>query len=85
MRRNVILSWALVLASMAFVAALSGASTTLPELFREAKSQVKLGSYEAALSTLQKIDTASRQPGLEKDREALDGAAESTRLANDLA
>src|ERR1700730_2846070 len=43
----------------------------LPDLFRKAKEQVKLGSFEAALSTLDQIDTASRQPGLEKDRQAL--------------
>ncbi len=42
-----------------------------PELFRKAKEQVKLGSYEPALSTLQEIDKVSQQPGLEKDREAL--------------
>ena len=45
--------------------------TTLPELFRKAKEQVKLGSYEAALVTLQDVDAASQQPGLERDREAL--------------
>jgi GWxTD domain-containing protein len=43
----------------------------LPDLFRKAKEQVKLGSYDAALSTLQEIDAASQQPGLERDREAL--------------
>lgn len=43
----------------------------LPDLFRKAKEQVKLGSFEAALSTLQEIDAASERPGLEKDRAAL--------------
>lgn len=45
--------------------------TALPDLFRKAKEQVKLGSFDAALSTLQEIETASQQPGLEKDRDAL--------------
>jgi GWxTD domain-containing protein len=43
----------------------------LPDLFRKAKEQVKLGSYDVALSTLQEIETASQGAGLEKDREAL--------------
>jgi GWxTD domain-containing protein len=44
----------------------------LPDLFRKAKEEVKLGSFDAALSTLQEIETASQQPGLEKDRQALE-------------
>src|SRR5215471_10525396 len=44
---------------------------TLPDLFHKAKEQVKLGSYEAALSTLEQIDKTSQRPGLEKDRLAL--------------
>lgn len=43
----------------------------LPDLFRKAKEQVKLGSFEAALSTLQEMEAASQQPGFEKDRDAL--------------
>lgn len=43
----------------------------LPDMFRKAKEQVKLGSYDAALSTLQEIETASQRAGLERDREAL--------------
>ena len=48
----------------------SGA-TALPDLFRKAKEQVKLGSYDSALRTLANIDAASQRPGLERDREAL--------------
>lgn len=46
-------------------------AATLPELFRKAKDEIKLGSYDSALSTLGEVETASQQPGLEKDREAL--------------
>jgi GWxTD domain-containing protein len=46
-------------------------AATLPELFRKAKDEIKLGSYDSALATLQELDTASQQPGLEKDRAAL--------------
>lgn len=48
----------------------SGAAT-LPDLFRKAKEQVKLGSFQRALASLAEIDTVSQQPGLERDREAL--------------
>jgi GWxTD domain-containing protein len=44
---------------------------TLPDLFHKAKEQVKLGSWDAALATLEQLDTVSQRPGLEKDREAL--------------
>ena len=44
---------------------------TLPDLFHKAKEQVKLGSWAAALATLEQIDTVSQRPGLEKDRDAL--------------
>jgi GWxTD domain-containing protein len=46
-------------------------AATLPELFRKAKDEIKLGSYDSALTTLQELETASQQPGLEKDRAAL--------------
>jgi len=71
MRRILTLSCLLAFATLVPLAALQAAPVTLPELFRKAKEQVKLGSYDAALSTLHEIDTVSQQPGLEKDREAL--------------
>jgi GWxTD domain-containing protein len=72
MRRGLILSCLMIVASILPLAAQApAAAATLPELFGKAKEQVKLGSYEAALTTLQEIDTLSQQPGLEKDREAL--------------
>ncbi|HEY1252811.1 MAG TPA: GWxTD domain-containing protein [Thermoanaerobaculia bacterium] len=60
-----------VLFCAAALAAQIPGAMTLPDLFHKAKEQVKLGSYEAALSTLEQIDTVSQRPGLEKDREAL--------------
>jgi GWxTD domain-containing protein len=58
---------------LALPAAVSTAAPapTLPELFQKAKEQVKLGSYDSALSTLEELDAASQQPGFEKDRMAL--------------
>jgi GWxTD domain-containing protein len=63
--------FALVLAILfsALPAALSAA--TLPELFQKAKEEVKLGSYDSALKTLGELETASSQPGFEKDKAAL--------------
>jgi GWxTD domain-containing protein len=46
-------------------------AATLPELFQKAKEEVKLGSYDSALKTLQELETASSQPGFEKDKAAL--------------
>ena len=71
MRRVWTLSLLLACVSAVPLAALQTGPVTLPELFRKAKEQVKLGSYEPALSTLLEIDKVSQQPGLEKDREAL--------------
>ena len=47
------------------------AGPTLPELFQKAKQEFKLGSYGNALATLEKLETESSEPGLERDREAL--------------
>jgi GWxTD domain-containing protein len=72
MRRSVILwSVPVLFCAAAVVAAQVPRAMTLPDLFHKAKEQVKLGSYEAALSTLDQIDKASQVPGLEKDRLAL--------------
>ena len=46
-------------------------AATLPELFQKAKEEVKLGSYDSALKTIQELETASNQPGFEKDKAAL--------------
>src|SRR5262245_16689514 len=69
-RHAIRLSVPVLLCAAALAAQLPGAMT-LPDLFHKAKEQVKLGSYEAALATLEQIDTVSQRPGLEKDREAL--------------
>lgn len=66
MRRIATVSSLLLLFSLSPLSA-----ATLPELFQKAKDEVKLGSYDSALATLQELETASQQPGLEKDREAL--------------
>lgn len=74
MRRKSIL-WVFGVLLLSGSATLSAAQVpgamALPDLFHRAKEQVKLGSFDAALSTLQQIDSASQRPGLEKDREAL--------------
>jgi GWxTD domain-containing protein len=71
MRRRLFSCCLLVLAWLTPLTALSQSGTFLPDLFRKAKEQVKLGSYQPALSSLAEIDRVSQQPGLEKDREAL--------------
>ena len=74
MRRTTV--HAFLFAFLASVAPLAAqpSPAKLPDLFHKAKEQVKLGSYQDALGTLQMIDDASRHPGLEKDREALSPA-----------
>jgi GWxTD domain-containing protein len=62
----VLLAWLTPLAAQT-----RSGSATLPDLFRKAKEEVKLGSYQRALASLAEIDTVSQQTGLEKDREAL--------------
>ena len=44
---------------------------SLPDLFHKSKEQFQLGAYADALTTLETLDQASRQPGMEKDRAAL--------------
>ena len=51
-----------------------GASMTvvsLPDLFHKSKEQFQLGAYAQALETLETLDRASREPGMERDRAAL--------------
>src|SRR6185295_18933837 len=43
-------------------------AATLPELFRKAKEEVKLGSYDSALKTLEELEAGANQPGFEKDK-----------------
>src|SRR5262249_44829472 len=44
---------------------------SLPDLFRKSKEQFQLGAYADALKTLETLDQASQEPGMEKDRTAL--------------
>src|SRR5712691_8027170 len=46
-------------------------AATLPELFQKAKNEFRLGSYAAALATLETLERESAQPGLEAQRAAL--------------
>jgi GWxTD domain-containing protein len=72
MKRHRILLAALVGLCVAAVStAREPNAMTLPDLFHRAKEQVKMGSWDAALATLEQIDSVSQRPGLEKDREAL--------------
>jgi GWxTD domain-containing protein len=72
MRRILMVS---ALLSLLCLVPLSAAPNTsamaLPDLFRKAKEQVKLRAFDSALSTLEQIEAASQQPGLERDRQAL--------------
>jgi len=47
------------------------ATASLPELFQKAKTEFKLGSYSAALSTLEQLDIESSKPGFERQRTAV--------------
>jgi GWxTD domain-containing protein len=47
------------------------AASSLPELFQQAKSEFKFGSYREALTTLDRLDTESSKAGVEKERTAL--------------
>ena len=72
MHRNRVLLAVLVgLCGVAVSTAQMPSAMTLPDLFHKAKEQVKLGSWAAALATIEQIDTVSQRPGLEKDRDAL--------------
>src|SRR5438128_2584275 len=46
-------------------------AATLPQLFQKAKDEFRLGSYAAALTTLETLETESSRPGLQSQREAL--------------
>jgi GWxTD domain-containing protein len=50
---------------------LGATAVSLPDLFHKSKEQFQLGAYADALSTLETLDRASRQTGMEKDRAAL--------------
>ena len=68
MKRN--LSFFVLSLAMALPLAAEG----LGELFQKAKEQVKTAHWEEALKTLDALDTASRQPGLEAQRKQLEPA-----------
>ena len=46
-------------------------AATLPQLFQKAKDEFRLGSYAAALSTLETLETESARPELQSQRQAL--------------
>ena len=48
------------------------AQSSLTELFQRGKTESKMGSYQASLSTFQKLDDLSRQPGNEQARGKLE-------------
>lgn len=47
---------------------------TLPQMFQKAKEEFSGARYADALSTLARLDEASRQPGFERDRKQLEPA-----------
>src|SRR5262245_11152362 len=65
-----------------FVSFLAAADGSLTDLFVQAKSQFKEGSYESSLATLQKLDDASHAPGAAVDRAKLDPAIAFYRGVN---
>lgn len=67
-----VLAVSLGLALLAFLSPASRAATSLPDLFRQGKSQFDSGRYEKSLATFQEIDTISQQPGNEQDRRQLE-------------
>jgi GWxTD domain-containing protein len=56
------------------VIALPAAAQGLGELFQKAKEQVKTARWTEALQTLDTLDTASREPGLEAQRKQIEPA-----------
>jgi GWxTD domain-containing protein len=64
----------LSLVVLSLVMALPLAAEGLGELFQKAKEQVKTAHWEDALKTLDTLDGASRQPGLEAQRKQLEPA-----------
>src|SRR6476646_11989545 len=53
-------------------AASAASAQTVVELFQKAKQQVKLGSYDDALKTLDALDTATAAPGHEAERKQVE-------------
>ena len=50
----------------------ASAQSSLGDLFREAKTESRQGSYKTSLATLQKLDDLSREPGNESERVKLE-------------
>ena len=73
MRRN---NWFVLVAAAAASCGLllshAASAQTVVELFQKAKSQVKLGSYEDALKTLDALDKATASPGHEAERKQVE-------------
>ncbi len=61
-------------ALLALALAVPVAAQDLGALFQKAKDQVKTASWDAALKSLDALDTESRKPGLEKARTQLEPA-----------
>lgn len=57
-------------------------SESLHNLFERGKTEFKLGSYRSSLATLDKLDEASRQPGLEQQHAKLEPVIAFYRGAN---
>lgn len=61
-----------LLASFLLVgAAVADDANPLPKLVQETKAKYKAGEYKEALALVDRIDTESRKPGFEKDRQQL--------------
>ena len=57
---------------MSLAIALPAAAENLGELFQKAKEQVKSARWKEALTTLDALDAASREPGLEAQRKQIE-------------
>lgn len=54
----------------------------LPDLFRQAQQEFKAGHYQQSLELFDRIDSESRQPGFERDRQQLEAPMHFFRAAN---
>jgi len=74
MRRKNVFAAGVSAAAACFLFGASAAASgqTVVELFQKAKQQVKLGSYDDALKTLDALDTATAAPGHEAERKQVE-------------
>jgi len=68
---RILLALALALGAAVALLAQTAEEAVLIELFAKAKAQFRGAGYDSSLATLQKLDDASRAPGLETARERL--------------